>query len=193
MASFVPPDSGECPVTSFECLGGRCLPLSWRCNGQVECLDEGASLGTDEQGCGAEVEATESTVYASTQKEKPSAEGENYEDLESTTDNDLWYLLKDKLEGVGHEQPLTNRETLVTPTPIQWPCGGLLQTFYGTFSPPALRGPALFCVWTLDPQDSRPLRLDLQQLVLGPGDKLVVFNGEDGKGDVLKMVGGTPI
>lgn len=193
MASFVLLDSGECPVTSFECLGGRCLPLSWRCNGQVECLDEGASLGTDERGCGAEVEATESTVYASTQKEKPSAEEENMEELESTTDNDLWYLLKGKLEGVGHEQPPTNRETLVTPTPIQWPCGGLLQTFYGTFSPPALRGPALFCVWTLDPQDSRPLRLDLQQLVLGPGDKLVVFNGEDGKGDVLKMVGGTPI
>eukprot|EP00066_Takifugu_rubripes_P028216 XP_011617482.1 PREDICTED: low-density lipoprotein receptor-related protein 10 isoform X2 [Takifugu rubripes] len=192
-------DSGECPVTSFECLGGRCLPLSWRCNGQVECLDEGTSLGTDEQDCGAEVEATESTVYASTQKEKPSPEGENDGEPESPTvfqppernsERDLWYLFKEKLGGsrVGHEQPPTNRETLVTPTPIEWPCGGLLQTFYGTFSPPALRGAALFCVWTLDPQDSRPLRLDLQQLVLGPGDKLVVYNGEDGKGDVLKMI-----
>lgn len=193
MLSFVLPDSGECPVTSFECLGGRCLPLSWRCNGQVECLDEGTSLGTDERGCGAE-DTTESTVYPSTQ-EKPSAEGENNGEPESTTDNDLWYLFKEKLEGsrVGLEQPPTNREPPVTPTPIQWPCGGLLQTFYGTFSPPALRGPALFCVWTLDPQDSRPLRLDLQQLVLGPGDKLVVYNGEDGKGDVLKMVGGVPI
>lgn len=202
MSVFVLPDSGECPVTSFECLGGRCLPLSWRCNGQVECLDEGTSLGTgtDEQGCGAEVETTESTVYASTQKEKPSAEGDDDGEPESPTvfkaperhsESDLWSILKEKLEEgrVGHEQPPTNKETLVTPTPIEWPCGGLLQTFYGTFSPPALRGPALFCVWTLDPQDSRPLRLDLQQLVLGPGDKLVVYNREDGQGDVLKMVG----
>uniref|UniRef100_H3D8K0 Low density lipoprotein receptor-related protein 10 n=1 Tax=Tetraodon nigroviridis TaxID=99883 RepID=H3D8K0_TETNG len=128
-------DTGECPLTSFECLGGRCLPLSWRCNGRVECLDEGTALGTDEQGCGAEEEPTESTANTST-----------------------------------------------------WPCGGLLQTFYGTFSPPALRGPALFCVWTLDPQDSRPLRLDLQQLVLGPGDKLTVYSRGNGKGDVLKTI-----
>uniref|UniRef100_A0A3Q2YUY0 Low density lipoprotein receptor-related protein 10 n=1 Tax=Hippocampus comes TaxID=109280 RepID=A0A3Q2YUY0_HIPCM len=117
------PFSGECPVTSFECPGGRCLPLSWRCNGQVECLGQGD--GADEEGCGS----------------------------------------------AG------------TPAPIRWPCGGLLRTFYGTFSPPSPQGPPLLCVWTLDPDDSRPLRLDLQQLVLGPGDTLTVHNRAQGKGD----------
>ena len=82
----------------------------------------------------------------------------------------------------------THRQPAVTPTPIEWPCGGLLQTFYGTFSPPALRGPPLLCVWTLDPQDSRPLRLDLQQLVLGVGDRLSIYNREKGKGDIIKIV-----
>uniref|UniRef100_A0A8C6WUP7 Low density lipoprotein receptor-related protein 10 n=1 Tax=Neogobius melanostomus TaxID=47308 RepID=A0A8C6WUP7_9GOBI len=63
-----------------------------------------------------------------------------------------------------------------------------LWTFYGTFSPPILRGPRLFCIWTVDPEDSRPLRLDLQQLLLGPGDSLTVYNREKGKGDVLKII-----
>lgn len=156
----------------------------------MECLDEGTALGTDEQGCGAEVETTESTFYASTQKEKPNGAAEGPTVFRSP-ESDLWSLLKEKVgkeNRVDQVQAETQGETLVTPAPIEWPCGGLLQTFYGTFSPPALRGPALFCVWTLDPQDSRPLRLDLQQLVLGPGDKLTVYNREDGKGDVLKTV-----
>ncbi|KAG8006105.1 Low-density lipoprotein receptor-related protein 10 [Nibea albiflora] len=146
-------DSGECPVTSFECLGGRCLPLSWRCNGQVE--------------------------Y-----------GHKVVDKRPERDP-LWELLNDREKEeaqVDREQLQTRRGLAVTPTPIQWPCGGLHQTFYGTFSPPAIRGPALFCVWTLDPQDSRPLRLDLQQLVLGPGDRLTVYNREQGKGDIIKII-----
>lgn len=198
--SFIPthPDSGECPDTSFECLGGRCLPLSWRCNGQVECLGEGAGLGTDEQGCGFEAETPEPPKYGSTQAEEAKAEAytEKNRDRDSEryisdSDSDLWALLKEREEEearVDQEQPHTHREPVVTPTPIEWPCGGLLQTFYGTFSPPAIRGPALFCVWTLDPQDSRPLRLDLQQLVLGPGDRLTVYNREQGKGDIIKIV-----
>ncbi|XP_070785926.1 low-density lipoprotein receptor-related protein 10 [Enoplosus armatus] len=198
-------DSGECPETSFECLGGRCLPLSWRCNGQVECLDEGGGLGTDEHGCGAEVDTLEPPKYGSTPKEDAQAEmyTEKNHDRDSEkrmavdktperdTDSDLWALLKERAveeAQVDREQPQTHREIAVTPTPIEWPCGGLLQTFYGTFSPPAVRGPALFCVWTLDPQDSRPLRLDLQQLVLGSGDRLTVFNKEQGKGDVIKII-----
>ncbi|CAG05746.1 unnamed protein product, partial [Tetraodon nigroviridis] len=170
---FVVPDTGECPLTSFECLGGRCLPLSWRCNGRVECLDEGTALGTDEQGCGAEEEPTESTANTSTQKETADSDGE----AEGPTEKEK----VEKENGADEVAP-------ATPAPFQWPCGGLLQTFYGTFSPPALRGPALFCVWTLDPQDSRPLRLDLQQLVLGPGDKLTVYSRGNGKGDVLKTI-----
>lgn len=195
-----PDTSGECPVTSFECLGGRCLPLSWRCNGQVECIGEGTGLSTDEQGCGVEVQATEST-NGITLEEKSKSEtstGENHDRdsegrkaADKTHESDLLALLskKEKEEAqVDQEQPQTQRELVVTPTPIEWPCGGLLQTFYGTFSPPSIRGPALFCVWTLDPQDSRPLRLDLQQLVLGPGDRLTIYNREQGKGDVIKIV-----
>lgn len=107
---------------------------------------------------------------------------------------DLLALLAEKAEEEQEEEEEarvtpTPRELAVTPAPIEWPCGGLLQTFYGTFSPPAIRGPALFCVWTLDPHDSRPLRLDLQQLVLGPGDRLTVYNQRPGEGDVLKIVG----
>lgn len=170
----------------------------------MECLDEGAGLGTDEQGCDAEMETPEPPKYGSTQEEgaEPESNIENHDKdlerrktvdktLERDTDSDLWALLKERAEEeaqVDQEQPQTHRELAVTPTPIEWPCGGLLQTFYGTFSPPAIRGPALFCVWTLDPQDSRPLRLDLQQLVLGPGDRLTVYNREQGKGDVIKIV-----
>ncbi|KAE8279230.1 Low-density lipoprotein receptor-related protein 10 [Larimichthys crocea] len=190
-------DSGECPVTSFECLGGRCLPLSWRCNGRVECLDEGAGIGTDEQGCD---ETTEPTKFGSTEEEEDKAEPNNDHDRDSDGQkagdkrperDPLWELLNDREQEeaqVDREQLQTHRGLVVTPTPIEWPCGGLHQTFYGTFSPPAIRGPPLFCVWTLDPQDSRPLRLDLQQLVLGPGDRLTVYNREQGKGDIIKII-----
>lgn len=199
-----PPDSGECPVTSFECLGGRCLPNSWRCNGQVECLGEGAGQGSDEQGCDAEVAATEAPQYdidleeesksgrqTGENRDKNLEEDGNLEKKPQTDESDQWALLKEKAEEdarVDEKLPQTHGELVVTPAPIEWPCGGLLQTFYGTFSPPALRGSAMFCVWTLDPQDSRPLRLDLQQLVLGPGDSLTVYNRQQGKGDVLKIV-----
>lgn len=190
-------------MTSFECLGGRCLPLSWRCNGQVECLGEGPGHGTDEQGCDMkEPETTdppkrqeaERETNADTNDDRDSEKHKTQSLTEMDPDSDLWELLKAQAKEeaqVDREQPPpeeTHKELAVTPTPIEWPCGGLLQTFYGTFSPPALRGPALYCVWTLDPQDSRPLRLDLQQLVLGPGDRLTVYNREQGKGDVIKIV-----
>ncbi|KAM7366348.1 hypothetical protein PAMP_015796 [Pampus punctatissimus] len=203
-------DSGECPATSFECRGGRCLPLSWRCNGQVECLGE----GDDEHDCTAEEDASQTPKYGSTQAEEDKVdtytERNSDRDLEThkvadktknsdkssewNFDSDLWSLLQDREKEKEKEEAQVNREKpeahkdLVTSTPIEWPCGGLLQTFYGTFSPPAIRGPPLFCVWTLDPQDSRPLRLDLQQLVLGPGDTLTVHNREQGKGDVIKII-----
>ncbi|XP_029382726.1 low-density lipoprotein receptor-related protein 10 [Echeneis naucrates] len=204
-------DTGECPVTSFECLGGRCLPLSWRCNGQVECLDEGPDLGIDEQDCEIDEETSEPPKHSGTQTQETEREGytERNNDgdsekpqssdktqssdrsAERVTESDLWELLKERAEEeaqVDREQPQTHKEPAVTPTPIEWPCGGLLQTFYGTFSPPAIRGPALYCVWTLDPQDPRTLRLDLQQLVLGHGDKLTVYNGEQGSGDIIKVI-----
>ncbi|XP_029310982.1 LOW QUALITY PROTEIN: low-density lipoprotein receptor-related protein 10 [Cottoperca gobio] len=184
-------DSGECPETSFACLGGRCIPPSWRCNGQVECLGEGVGISSDEQDCDAEFETPEPPKYGSTRAEEAKAEKNQDRESErhSIADSaDLWALLKEREEAKDRGQLLTPRELAVTPTPIEWPCGGLLQTFYGTFSPPAIRGPPLFCVWTLDPQDSRPLRLDLQQLVLGPGDRLAVYNRKQGKGDIIKII-----
>nr|XP_019951352.1 PREDICTED: low-density lipoprotein receptor-related protein 10 [Paralichthys olivaceus] len=203
-------DSGECPLTSFECLGGRCLPLSWRCNGQVECLGEGPGLGSDEHDCDGDSGTPSPSKQGSTQEVGTKKEmytesnHDRYSEKlkvidnsqssekseERNTDSDLWALLKEEAQ-VDQEQPSTHKELVVTPSPIEWPCGGLLQTFYGTFSPPAIRGPALFCVWTLDPQDSRPLRLDLQQLLLGPGDRLTIFNREQGKGDVIKIITST--
>ncbi|CAL1590805.1 unnamed protein product [Knipowitschia caucasica] len=183
-------DSGLCPETSFQCLGGRCIPLSWLCNGQVECLDEGIGFGSDEQDCEPEVDPPEPTrvSYTSagennveTYTEKNRAVGQTAIDTES----DLWALLQGRR---GEESEVDQVLSAVTPAPVDWPCGGLLQTFYGTFSPPILHGPAVFCVWTVDPEDSRPLRLDLQQLLLGPGDKLTVYNRGQGKGDILKMI-----
>uniref|UniRef100_A0A096MB47 Low density lipoprotein receptor-related protein 10 n=1 Tax=Poecilia formosa TaxID=48698 RepID=A0A096MB47_POEFO len=130
-------DSGYCPSeTSFQCPSGRCLPLSWHCNGQVECLDD--DLHSDEEDCDDYVDYPE--------------------------------------------------ELVATPTPIEWPCGGVLKTFYGTFSSPSSEGGRMLCVWTLDPQDSRPLRLDLQQILLGSWDTLTVYNREGGKGDIIKNI-----
>ncbi|XP_049581486.1 low-density lipoprotein receptor-related protein 10 [Syngnathus scovelli] len=163
---------GQCPRTSFKCPGGRCLPLSWRCNDQAECLGEGA--GADEEGCGAEGTppgAPERNGAGDWREPSPSAKSHGGDRAE-----ELLALLKER------------QETPATAAPVSWPCGGLLRTFYGTFCPPSLRGPPLHCVWTLDPDDSRPLKLDLQQLVLGRGDTLTIHNGAQGEGDVIKII-----
>ncbi|KAK5875775.1 hypothetical protein CesoFtcFv8_026819 [Champsocephalus esox] len=159
----------------------------------VECLGEGAGQGDDEQGCEADEETLEPTKHGLTQTEETHTESNRDSDKPFLVDNksDLWELLKEREEEEARVDRVvshTHRQPAVTPTPIEWPCGGLLQTFYGTFSPPALRGPPLLCVWTLDPQDSRPLRLDLQQLVLGRGDRLSIYNREKGKGDIIKII-----
>ncbi|XP_056156272.1 low-density lipoprotein receptor-related protein 10 isoform X2 [Lampris incognitus] len=204
-------DTGECPATSFECIGGRCLPLSWRCNGQVECIGEGAGLRTDEQGCNGELEvldpptdighgstqAQETTVETYTERD-PVRDSEKLIAIDrdrspdtTVEQSDLWDLLKERQEEeaqVDRDQLQPHREPFVTPAPIEWPCGGVLESFYGTFSPPAIRGPALYCVWTLDPHDSRPLKLDLQQLELGPGDTLTVRSMQQGTEEVIKVI-----
>ncbi|XP_028330958.1 low-density lipoprotein receptor-related protein 10 [Gouania willdenowi] len=179
-------DMDDCPETSFECVGGRCIPLSWRCNGQVECLGEGFGLGTDEQGCSADTD--NDFLFPKDENLYPEEE-KNETTSEKNALNSDWLSGQNSETNPWQEQQLPAfRIPAVTPTPIDWPCGGLLQTFYGTFSAPASRGKSLFCVWTLNPQDSRPLRLDLQQLVLGPGDELTVYNGEEGKGEVIKII-----
>ncbi|XP_071233848.1 low-density lipoprotein receptor-related protein 10 [Salvelinus alpinus] len=217
-------DSGECPVVDFECLGGRCLPLSWRCNGRTECLGEGMGLGTDEQDCDGEIEildpehdkvvATTTTPESYIERESEGETGreknggrdwetapvevekeekEVEEDGDYTkvkeTDNpieDYWEFLPRQLP--SPEPHRAHPSPGVTRAPIEWPCGGLLQTFYGTFAPPSIKGPPLFCVWTLDPQDSRPLKLDLQLLELGPGDTVTITNRQQGTGELIKTI-----
>ncbi|KAG7462158.1 hypothetical protein MATL_G00199430 [Megalops atlanticus] len=124
--------STPCAVGEFPCAGGRCLPASWRCNGQTECLGEagGGGAGTTAGGRDSETKA--------------------HRDSGS--------------------------------------CGGLLKGFYGWFSPPALAGPPLLCVWTVDPQDPRPLRLDLRLLELGPGDTLTITDQPQGQGHTIKTI-----
>ncbi|XP_037335112.2 low-density lipoprotein receptor-related protein 10 isoform X2 [Pungitius pungitius] len=188
------PDSGGCPVTSFQCRDGRCLPFSWRCNGQVECLGEGPGLGSDERGCDEEEETPEPPGDGITPAEDGRAVATSARthdrdpERRYLTESDLWEMMRERNKESDRGPPLTRGPPVATAAPVEWPCGGFLQTFYGTFSPPASRGPALFCVWTLDPQDTRPLRVDLQQLALGPGDRLTVYNREQGKGDVLKII-----
>lgn len=180
-------DSGACPEKSFRCPGGRCLPLSWRCNGQVECLDDGLNSGLDEVGC---------DDYTDYQEALPLSYTDRIADLEKSRILDKSLLRSTErypftnpwdLEEILPEQP-TQKELVVTPTPIEWPCGGLLQTFYGTFSSPSSVSGRMFCLWTLDPQDPRPLRLDLQQIILGPSDRLTIYNREEGKGDIIKNI-----
>ncbi|XP_014011605.1 low-density lipoprotein receptor-related protein 10 [Salmo salar] len=213
-------DSGECPVVDFECLGGRCLPLSWRCNGRTECLGEGMGLGTDEQDCDGEIEILDpeqdkvvvttttpesyieregetgreknggrdwETAPVEVEKEEKEVEKDGDYTKVKEPDNpieDYWEFLPRKLPS-----PQPHRaHPGVTRAPIEWPCGGLLQTFYGTFAPPSINGPSLFCVWTLDPQDSRPLKLDLQLLELGPGDTVTITNRQQGTGELIKTI-----
>lgn len=186
------PDSGYCPSeTSFRCPGGRCLPLSWRCNGQVECLDD--DLHSDEEDCDDYVDYAEPRplTYTDRNKDRDPEKSRTVDkswgkSTEQYIFPDDWSLQRDPGR-TSPEQP-TQKELVVTPTPIEWPCGGLLQTFYGTFSSPSSEGGRMLCIWTLDPQDSRPLRLDLQQIVLGPWDRLTVYNREGGKGDIIKNV-----
>lgn len=119
---------------------------------------------------------------------KPETQTDAYTEKNHYWDTSREQDFEDYLSPEETEQPDTYGEDAVTPTPVEGPCGGLLQTFYGTFSPPDSQGRNQYCVWTLDPQDSRPLRLDLQQLALGSRDRLTVYNREEGKGDIIKIV-----
>ncbi|PWA28833.1 hypothetical protein CCH79_00012889 [Gambusia affinis] len=185
-------DSGSCPSeTSFQCPSGRCLPLSWRCNGQVECLHD--DLHSDEEDCNDYVDYADPRplTYTDRNAGRDSEKDRNVDkswvrSTERYIFPDDWSLLRDPGR-TSPEQP-TQKELVVTPTPIEWPCGGLLQTFYGTFSSPSSEGGRMLCVWTLDPQDSRPLRLDLQQIMLGSWDRLTVYNREGGIGDIIKNI-----
>uniref|UniRef100_A0A8C2AYF1 Low density lipoprotein receptor-related protein 10 n=1 Tax=Cyprinus carpio TaxID=7962 RepID=A0A8C2AYF1_CYPCA len=72
--------------------------------------------------------------------------------------------------------------------PIDDVCGGYLDAFYGSFTPPVQTRHPVECVWTVDPKDSRPLKLELQQLELGPGDMITITDQPHGTGNIIKTI-----
>lgn len=142
--------------------------MSWRCNGQVECLGEGDELGSDEEDCDpAEPQPHLDDELSPFPTELPAS---------STVNSNM------EMENLLHRGPDPS-------SPAQGgPCGGYLQTFYGSFVPPVLTGAAMECVWTVDPQDSRPLKLELQQLALGLRDIITITDQPAGGGNVLTTV-----
>lgn len=160
-------DSGPCYPGEFECYSERCLPTSWHCNGQVECLGEGDELGSDEEGCDffnpqSHLDHNPSLFPTKT----PTSVS-----VDSNTE-------KDHMPQGEPSLPLLQGG----------PCGGSLQAFYGSFVPPVLTGAQMECVWTVDPQDPRPLKLELQQLALGLRDVIIITDQSGGAGNVIKTV-----
>ncbi|XP_026867323.2 low-density lipoprotein receptor-related protein 10 [Electrophorus electricus] len=156
-------DSGPCHPGEFECYSDRCLPASWRCNGQVECLGEGDELGSDEDGCDFEPQPHPGDDPSVVPTSMPAASSMGT-DRRPRRDPEL------------HVQSQGG------------PCGGYLQAFYGSFVPPVPTGAPMECVWTVDPQDPRPLKLGLQQLELGSGDSLIITDQPGGAGNIIKTI-----
>ncbi|XP_060730853.1 low-density lipoprotein receptor-related protein 10 [Tachysurus vachellii] len=156
-------DTGPCYPGEFECYSERCLPMSWHCNGQVECLGEGDELGSDEEDC----DPVKPQPHLGNE---PSPFPPSEIPASSASNSEMEHL-----------------SDLLSPAQ-GGPCGGYLQAFYGSFVPPVLTGVAMECVWSVDPQDSRPLKLELQQLALGSGDSLIITDQPAGGGSVITTV-----
>ncbi|XP_073693317.1 low-density lipoprotein receptor-related protein 10 [Garra rufa] len=93
--------------------------------------------------------------------------------------------------GVGDELGSDEEgcDSVSSEPPVNVVCGGYLDAFYGSFTPPAQRGQQpMECVWTVDPQDSRPLKLELQQLELGPRDMITITDLPHGTGNIIKTI-----
>ncbi|XP_076849580.1 low-density lipoprotein receptor-related protein 10-like [Brachyhypopomus gauderio] len=155
--------SGPCQPGEFECYSDRCLPASWRCNGQVECLGEGDELGLDEDGCDFD------QLPHPADDPSPAPTGTVAGSIVETGRGPYWDggLLVQSQGGA---------------------CGGYLQAFYGSFVAPVPTGGPVECVWTVDPQDPRPLRLDLRMVELGSGDSLVITDQPGGAGNIIKTI-----
>lgn len=134
----------------------------------MECLGEGDELGSDEEDC-------EPVEPQPRQDNEPSPFPTEIPATSAINSNmEMGRLL--------HGAPDLS-------SPAQGgPCGGYLQAFYGSFVPPVLTGAAMECVWSVDPQDSRPLKLELQQLALGPRDMIIITDQSAGGGNVIKTV-----
>lgn len=142
--------------------------MSWRCNGQVECLGEGDELGSDEEDCAPIHHQTNLDTEPSPFPTEIPATSPVHSNMD--------------MGRLAHGAPDFS-------SPAQGgPCGGYLQYFYGSFVPPVLTGAEMECVWSVDPQDSRPLKLELQQLALGPRDILIITDQPAGGGNVIATV-----
>nr|XP_055055534.1 low-density lipoprotein receptor-related protein 10 [Misgurnus anguillicaudatus]XP_055055543.1 low-density lipoprotein receptor-related protein 10 [Misgurnus anguillicaudatus]XP_055055551.1 low-density lipoprotein receptor-related protein 10 [Misgurnus anguillicaudatus]XP_055055560.1 low-density lipoprotein receptor-related protein 10 [Misgurnus anguillicaudatus] len=161
-------DSGPCYPGEFECYSERCLPASWHCNGQVECLGEGDNLGSDEDGC----DESGSEHHTDFVNQIPF--------IDTTTNT-----IPVPLFNTDAPPPKGPDFSLL---PHGGPCGGYLDAFYGSFTPPVLTGKTLECVWTVDPHDSRPLKLELQQLYLDRNDTIIITDRPYGTGNIIKTI-----
>lgn len=135
-------------------------------------MGEESSLGSDEQDC--DYEDYENTHEPVIQMVTSTAKTTTTTVSPSPALNAWWQVRK-----VPNRMPIS---------PHNGTCGGVLNNFYGTFWPAAWAVPPRECVWTVDPQDSRPLRLELQVLELGPQDTINITDKWHGTGNVIKTV-----
>lgn len=150
----------SCQSDEFLCGNGKCLPRSWRCNGQDECGD-----ATDERSCSPP--PTQSQFGLCPFNSVPCTQAQSTRCLPASV----------RCNGVRNCPDGTDELGCPDTT-----CGKRLGNFYGTFASPDFFRPnrsaaaELRCSWLLDTQDPKPivLQLDLQ---LGPGDSLHVYDG----------------
>uniref|UniRef100_A0A3Q4GBU5 Low density lipoprotein receptor-related protein 3 n=1 Tax=Neolamprologus brichardi TaxID=32507 RepID=A0A3Q4GBU5_NEOBR len=150
----------SCQSDEFLCGNGKCLPRSWKCNGQDECGD-----ASDERSCLPT--PTEAQPGLCPFGSLPCTEGQSTRCLPTA------------LRCNGARDCHDGSDELGCPDTT---CGKRLGNFYGSFASPdffrANRSgdTELRCSWLLDTQDPKPivLQLDLQ---LGPGDLLHVYDG----------------
>ncbi|XP_060898387.1 low-density lipoprotein receptor-related protein 3 [Labrus mixtus] len=150
----------SCQSDEFLCGNGKCLPRSWKCNGQDECGD-----ATDERSCSPPPTEAQPGLcpYGSVQ----------------CTQAQSTRCLPASLRCNGARDCHDGTDELGCPDTT---CGKRLGNFYGSFASPdffrANRSAVveLRCSWLLDTQDPKPivLQLDLQ---LGPKDSLHVYDG----------------
>ncbi|XP_074522803.1 low-density lipoprotein receptor-related protein 3 isoform X2 [Halichoeres trimaculatus] len=150
----------SCQSDEFLCGNGKCLPRSWKCNGQDECGD-----ASDERSCSPP--PTEALPGLCPYGSVPCTEAQSTRCLPAALRCNRARDCHDGSDELGC--PDTT-------------CGRRLGNFYGSFASPdffrANRSAMveLRCSWLLDTQDPKPivLQLDLQ---LGPKDSLHVYDG----------------
>ncbi|XP_017281395.1 low-density lipoprotein receptor-related protein 3 isoform X2 [Kryptolebias marmoratus] len=161
----------SCQSDEFLCGNGKCLPRSWKCNGQDECGD-----ATDERGCSPP--PTESSPGLCSAGSLPCTEAQTTRCLPAALRCNRAWDCPDGSDERGCPDTA---------------CGKRLGNFYGSFASPDFfhanqgAGSELRCSWLLDTQDTKPivLQLDLQ---LGPGDLLHVYDGLLQRAELLLQV-----